>query len=42
MSQSCHGCQFFREEAMWIVYLVVILVGLVFGALSLVSLEAEA
>ena len=27
---------------MWIVYLVVVLVGVMFGALSLVSLEAEA
>ena len=42
MSQRCRRCPVFEEEAMWIVYLVVILVGVVFGALSLVSLEAEA
>lgn len=31
-----------KETLMWIVYLVVILVGVMFGALSLISLEAEA
>ncbi len=31
-----------KEDVMWIVYLVVVLVGLVFGVLSLVSLETEA
>jgi hypothetical protein len=31
-----------KEDAMWIVYLVVAVVGLVFGVLSLASLEAEA
>jgi hypothetical protein len=31
-----------KEDAMWIVYLVVALVGLVFGVLSLSSLETEA
>jgi len=30
-----------KEDAMWIVYLVVGVVGLVFCALSLASLEAE-
>ncbi len=31
-----------KEDAMWIVYLAVVLVGLVFGVLSFVSLEQEA
>lgn len=31
-----------KEGTMWIVYLVVFVVGLVFGVLSLVSLETEA
>jgi hypothetical protein len=31
-----------KEDAMWIVYLVVGLVGIVFGLLSLLSLDAEA
>jgi len=30
-----------KEDAMWIVYLVVVLVVIVFGALSLVSLEPK-
>lgn len=31
-----------KEDAMWIVYLVVVLVGLVFGVLCLSSLQQEA
>jgi hypothetical protein len=31
-----------KEDVMWIVYLVVAVVGLVFGVLSLTSLELEA
>ena len=31
-----------KEDAMWIVYLVVGLVGLIFGMMSLVSLGSEA
>ncbi len=31
-----------KEDTMWIVYLVVALVGLVFGLLSFVNLETEA
>jgi len=31
-----------KEDAMWIVYLVVVLVGLVFGVLCLTSLQKEA
>ncbi len=40
---TCRACSLLeKEDAMWIVYLVVVLVGLVFGVLSLVSLETEA
>lgn len=35
------GSSLEKEDTMWIVYLVVGLVGLVFGALSLVTLESE-
>lgn len=31
-----------KEDAMWIVYMVVIVVGLVFGVMSLAGLGAEA
>lgn len=31
-----------KEETMWIVYLVVFVVGVVFGIFSLASLEVEA
>ncbi len=31
-----------KEDAMWIVYAVVVVVGVVFGVLSLASFEADA
>ncbi len=31
-----------KEDVMWIIYLVVALVGLVFGVLSFITLEPEA
>jgi hypothetical protein len=31
-----------KEDAMWIVYLIVGIVGLIFGVMTLISLQAEA